>query len=389
MFSRNRVTHTRAERPGGISPAVHSVLAVFFFKGTSNPHHEAGGRGINISGVDFWHAVEFSRNGRFLCTHPSRRLSSGRFPSVLRFRLYQTVSDPISSVLSRFPLSRFPFRRFRLYQILSGLIPSQRGCLPGCWAVPTSETLADSRPRSSNRGLRPFERGFRISRIRTPMDATADEWLLSSGCGLRNGCPGTDRSRRSRRTTRRTLRTPPGRVNSCPGRHPAGRSSGCHDFAYVHPAVVGRLTAAVLTYALPRPPLRRPFSYLPSAEPAVGRPERRSRDQEAETMTRIFSGVKPTGHLTLGNYLGALRRWAEVDQHRADVAVLRRRSARADRGPRSGAGAPAEPAGGDAAAGGGARSGSCAPSSCRATWTSTRGCRTCWSAWPRTARCGG
>ncbi|MDX3314898.1 hypothetical protein P1S61_38750, partial [Streptomyces sp. ME08-AFT2] len=27
----------------------------------------------------------------------------GSFPSVLRFRLYQTVSDPISSVLSRFP----------------------------------------------------------------------------------------------------------------------------------------------------------------------------------------------------------------------------------------------------------------------------------------------
>ena len=36
-------------------------------------------------------------------------------------------------------------------------------------------------------------------------------------------------------------------------------------------------------------------------------------------MTRVFSGVKPTGHLTLGNYLGALRRWAEVDQHRADA----------------------------------------------------------------------
>lgn len=35
-------------------------------------------------------------------------------------------------------------------------------------------------------------------------------------------------------------------------------------------------------------------------------------------MTRIFSGVKPTGHLTLGNYLGAIRRWAEEDQHRAD-----------------------------------------------------------------------
>ncbi|MGW7008242.1 tryptophan--tRNA ligase [Streptomyces sp. NPDC054933] len=36
-------------------------------------------------------------------------------------------------------------------------------------------------------------------------------------------------------------------------------------------------------------------------------------------MTRIFSGIKPTGHLTLGNYLGAVRRWAEVDQHQADA----------------------------------------------------------------------
>ncbi|MEU1118627.1 MULTISPECIES: tryptophan--tRNA ligase [unclassified Streptomyces] len=35
-------------------------------------------------------------------------------------------------------------------------------------------------------------------------------------------------------------------------------------------------------------------------------------------MTRIFSGVKPTGHLTLGNYLGAVRQWAEADQYRAD-----------------------------------------------------------------------
>ncbi|WP_328944071.1 tryptophan--tRNA ligase [Streptomyces sp. NBC_00250] len=36
-------------------------------------------------------------------------------------------------------------------------------------------------------------------------------------------------------------------------------------------------------------------------------------------MTRIFSGVKPTGHLTLGNYLGAVRRWVEVDQHQAEA----------------------------------------------------------------------
>jgi tryptophanyl-tRNA synthetase len=36
-------------------------------------------------------------------------------------------------------------------------------------------------------------------------------------------------------------------------------------------------------------------------------------------MTRIFSGIKPTGNLTLGNYLGALRRWVRVDQHQADA----------------------------------------------------------------------
>ncbi|MER5477182.1 tryptophan--tRNA ligase [Streptomyces sp. NPDC002734] len=36
-------------------------------------------------------------------------------------------------------------------------------------------------------------------------------------------------------------------------------------------------------------------------------------------MKRVFSGVQPSGHLTLGNYLGAVRRWAAVDQHRADA----------------------------------------------------------------------
>ncbi|MFB8399326.1 hypothetical protein, partial [Streptomyces yangpuensis] len=39
--------------------------------------------------------------------------------TVLRFRLYQTLSCPISSALSRFPLSRFPFRRFQPYQTIS------------------------------------------------------------------------------------------------------------------------------------------------------------------------------------------------------------------------------------------------------------------------------
>ncbi|MEW2581651.1 tryptophan--tRNA ligase [Streptomyces syringium] len=36
-------------------------------------------------------------------------------------------------------------------------------------------------------------------------------------------------------------------------------------------------------------------------------------------MRRTFSGIKPTGHLTLGNYLGAVRQWVEVDQHQADA----------------------------------------------------------------------
>ncbi|MFC5802947.1 hypothetical protein, partial [Streptomyces formicae] len=45
-----------------------------------------------------------------------------------------SLADPFSVSATRWsglpgrsPLSRFPFRRFRLYQILSGLIPSQRG----------------------------------------------------------------------------------------------------------------------------------------------------------------------------------------------------------------------------------------------------------------------
>src|ERR1044072_8572438 len=59
----------------------------------------------------------------------------------------------------------------------------------------------------------------------------------------------------------------------------------------------------------------------------AGRQARRARDSGREqpmahTTTarpRIFSGIKPTGHLTLGNYLGALRRWVEEDQYRADA----------------------------------------------------------------------
>ena len=95
MLTRNRADIHESGTAGGIiRPFTASSLYVFF-KGTSPRTMMDRRRGINISGVDFWHAVEFSRNGRFLCTHPLG-LSSGLFPSVLRFRLYQTVSGPDS-----------------------------------------------------------------------------------------------------------------------------------------------------------------------------------------------------------------------------------------------------------------------------------------------------
>ena len=106
-------------------------------------------RGINKLGVDFWHAVEFSRNGRFLRTHPrnSLRLSSGQFPfglTVLRLRLYQTVSRP--DFLGAFQVSAFTFPFPATPTLPDPFGPDSqpdRACLHGCWAVPTSQTLAD------------------------------------------------------------------------------------------------------------------------------------------------------------------------------------------------------------------------------------------------------
>src|SRR5919202_3714920 len=105
MFSRNRDEHHESGARGGIVLS-HTASSLCFSK-EPRPSR-CWRRGINISGVDFWHAVEFSRNGRFLRTHPLG-LSSGRFPSVLRFRLYQTVSR--SDFLGAFqvPALAFPF----------------------------------------------------------------------------------------------------------------------------------------------------------------------------------------------------------------------------------------------------------------------------------------
>ncbi|MFJ7078260.1 hypothetical protein, partial [Streptomyces sp. NPDC098781] len=69
----------------------------------------------------FWHAVEFSRNGRFLCTHPLG-LSSGLFPSVLRFRLYQILFR--SDFLGAFQVLAlaFPFPAIPTLSEVSGRI---------------------------------------------------------------------------------------------------------------------------------------------------------------------------------------------------------------------------------------------------------------------------
>jgi hypothetical protein len=120
----------RERNPPRNNRKVHSILAVLHFKGTLPQTTIGRERGINISGVDFWHAVEFSRNGHFLRTHPQNTLRGFPPGASLRSCIPDSIRPfpyPISSVPSRSPLPRFPFQQFRLYQTLSGLIPSQRG----------------------------------------------------------------------------------------------------------------------------------------------------------------------------------------------------------------------------------------------------------------------
>ncbi|MFF4843840.1 hypothetical protein, partial [Streptomyces collinus] len=66
-------------------------------------------------------------NGRFLCTHPLG-LSSGRFPSVLRFQVYQIFSRP--DFLGAFQVSAlaFPFPAVpTLSEVLSRISHPVRG----------------------------------------------------------------------------------------------------------------------------------------------------------------------------------------------------------------------------------------------------------------------
>ncbi|MFF4451953.1 hypothetical protein, partial [Streptomyces goshikiensis] len=76
--------------------------------------------GVSTSGVDFWHAVEFSRNGRFLCTHPLG-LSSGLSFFVLAF---PTLSESVPLAFQVIRFRAFPFQRFQPYQIISAPFPA-------------------------------------------------------------------------------------------------------------------------------------------------------------------------------------------------------------------------------------------------------------------------
>lgn len=225
-------------------------------------------------------------------------------------------------------------------------------------------------------------------------------------CVVRDGCPGTDRGRRSLRTTRRTLRIGHTCVNprlttgaGCANLTPSPSRSvyaGPHDYACAHvqPPLVGRLTAADLQrehacahgrryggrfcFSLPGSGsvARRGGLGTTHVQGRAGHDEDLQRGQADRTSD---AGELPGGRAAVGRRRPGARRGA----------VLRRRSARADRRARS------RPAYGDSAGRprrccsppGWIRSG--ARCSCRAMSTSTRGWRTCWSAPPPTESCGG
>ncbi|MEE1829933.1 hypothetical protein, partial [Streptomyces sp. SP17KL33] len=105
-----------------------SVLAVFISK-EPRPNRRPAGNGVSTYLALIFGTLLSSQgtDASFVLTLSG--FPPGSFPSVLLSCVSDSIRPfpvPISSALSRFPLPRFPFRRFRLYQILSGLIPSQR-----------------------------------------------------------------------------------------------------------------------------------------------------------------------------------------------------------------------------------------------------------------------
>src|SRR5215210_9217052 len=108
MFSRNRDDTTRAEQPGGISPAVHSVLAVFSSK---EPRPLSDER----DGVSTYLALTFgtllSSQGTDASFVLTRETLSG-FPPGASLR--SCVSDSIRSFSRSDSLSAGCFPAFRL-----------------------------------------------------------------------------------------------------------------------------------------------------------------------------------------------------------------------------------------------------------------------------------
>src|SRR3970282_839643 len=49
--------------------------------------------------------------------------------------------------------------------------------------------------------------------------------------------------------------------------------------------------------------------------------EARQSGQQVINMVKVFSGIRPSGKLHLGNYLGAIRNWVEL-QHDADQVIF-------------------------------------------------------------------
>ena len=114
--------------------------------------------------------------------------------------------DPISSALSRFSLSRFPFRRFRLYQILSGLIPSQRGLS----SQPLGRSDVPNFSGSSRQFLIGPPRPNRIEFGHAEFTRLGDR---AGGLGAATAAEALPQNRYGPVATRRTLRIQQGDVN--------------------------------------------------------------------------------------------------------------------------------------------------------------------------------
>ena len=114
MFTRDRVHTSRERNIGRNNPDVHSVLAVFFQRNLAPA--DAG------DGVSTYLALTFGTLLSSQGTDASFVLTLSGFPPGASLR--SCVSDSIRSFRSDFLgafqvpafLSRFPFRRFRLYQ---------------------------------------------------------------------------------------------------------------------------------------------------------------------------------------------------------------------------------------------------------------------------------